>query len=162
VPGWLQAIKGKSMALGLDLQGGVHFLLEVDDKAALEKRSEGYLDSIRSVLRENQMPFVPPRASATASSCSCATPADLARARTRIAGASPELPDRARRSRPDVLLVTIPPSVIKQISDDAIEQNMDHDPQPHQRPRRAVVQRQGAGRIVVEIRACRTPPRPRS
>src|SRR6187399_2824647 len=57
VPAWLQAIKGKSMSMGLDLQGGVHFLLEVDGKAALEKRSEGYVDSIRSVLRESQIAF---------------------------------------------------------------------------------------------------------
>ena len=36
VPGWLTAIGAKPMLLGLDLQGGVHFLMEVDQKAALE------------------------------------------------------------------------------------------------------------------------------
>ena len=38
VPDWLGAIGARPMLLGLDLQGGVHFLMEVDQKAALEKR----------------------------------------------------------------------------------------------------------------------------
>ena len=57
VPNWLQAIGGKPMSLGLDLQGGVHFLMEVDEKAAIEKRSEAFLDEVRTVLRENQISY---------------------------------------------------------------------------------------------------------
>ena len=57
VPGWLQAVGGKPMSLGLDLQGGVQFLMEVDQKAAIEKRSEAFLDEIRAVLRENQIAY---------------------------------------------------------------------------------------------------------
>src|SRR5687768_8917099 len=43
-PAWLEAIKARPMLLGLDLQGGVHFLMEVDRKAALDKRFEAYLE----------------------------------------------------------------------------------------------------------------------
>ena len=52
VPSWLSAIGAKPMALGLDLQGGVHFLMEVDRKSAIDKRFEAYLAEIRGALRE--------------------------------------------------------------------------------------------------------------
>ena len=41
-PAWLEAIGARPMLLGLDLQGGVHFLMQVDQKAALDKRFEAY------------------------------------------------------------------------------------------------------------------------
>ena len=44
VPRWLELIGGRPMLLGLDLQGGVHFLLQVDQKAALEKRETAYAE----------------------------------------------------------------------------------------------------------------------
>jgi preprotein translocase subunit SecD len=151
VPSWLQAIKGKSMALGLDLQGGVHFLLEVDDKAALEKRSDGYVDSIRSVLRENQIAFAGVTRTGTGIQVLLRNAADLPRAQLKIAAAAPELAIALDGARPDVLLVTIPATVIKQITDDAIEQNMATIRNRINALGEAVVQRQGAGRIVVEI-----------
>lgn len=151
VPGWLQAIKGKSMAMGLDLQGGVHFLLEVDDKAALEKRSEGYVDSIRSVLRESQIPFASASRVGTGIVVQLRNAADLPRAKAKIAGSAPELAIAQDSSRPEVLVVSIPPAVIKQISDDAIEQNMATIRNRINALGEAVVQRQGSGRIVVEI-----------
>ena len=51
VPGWLRAIGANRMPFGLDLQGGVHFLMEVDQKAALAKMQQRYVDDIRAALR---------------------------------------------------------------------------------------------------------------
>ena len=51
VPGWLRAIGANRMPLGLDLQGGVHFLMEIDQKAALAKMQQRYVDDIRTALR---------------------------------------------------------------------------------------------------------------
>lgn len=51
-PGWMQAIGGGKMNLGLDLQGGVYFLMEVDMEAALERRMEDNLSNVRSIMRE--------------------------------------------------------------------------------------------------------------
>ncbi|MEP6483428.1 MAG: protein translocase subunit SecD [Rudaea sp.] len=51
VPGWLRAIGANRMPLGLDLQGGVHFLMEVDSKSALAKTQQRYVDDIRAALR---------------------------------------------------------------------------------------------------------------
>ncbi|HEU4856674.1 MAG TPA: protein translocase subunit SecD [Rhodanobacteraceae bacterium] len=57
VPHWLQAIGGRAMPLGLDLQGGVHFLMAVDQGAVLKKQQQRYLDDIRSLLRQKQIAY---------------------------------------------------------------------------------------------------------
>ncbi|AMG72334.2 TPA: protein translocase subunit SecD [Morganella morganii] len=63
-PKWLTAVGGEPMKLGLDLRGGVHFLMEVDMETALGKLQEQNLDGIRSLLRENSIPFASVRKSA--------------------------------------------------------------------------------------------------
>ena len=54
-PAWLQAIGAGKMNLGLDLQGGVHFLMEVDMDAALTRRMEDNLSNVRTILREQRI-----------------------------------------------------------------------------------------------------------
>ena len=56
-PQWLSNINALPMYLGLDLRGGVYFLLQVDMKAALEKAAERYTNDIRSSLREKKIPY---------------------------------------------------------------------------------------------------------
>jgi preprotein translocase subunit SecD len=54
-PAWLTAMRASPMYLGLDLRGGVHFMLEVDMQAALTKKAESLSGDIRSVLREKNV-----------------------------------------------------------------------------------------------------------
>ncbi|MBY0569941.1 MAG: protein translocase subunit SecD [Burkholderiaceae bacterium] len=54
-PKWLQSLNALPMYLGLDLRGGVHFLMQVDTKAVLTKRVQGLQSSVRSVLREKDI-----------------------------------------------------------------------------------------------------------
>ncbi len=54
-PDWLRAFGAKPMYLGLDLQGGIHFLMEVDMDAALAKEEERYIGDIKTQLRENKI-----------------------------------------------------------------------------------------------------------
>jgi preprotein translocase subunit SecD len=54
-PAWLQALGAGKMSLGLDLQGGVHFLMEVDMEAALQRRMENNLSNIRQLLRSERV-----------------------------------------------------------------------------------------------------------
>jgi preprotein translocase subunit SecD len=56
-PGWLQAIGADAMYLGLDLRGGVHFLLEVDMDAAVKQAEERYNDDIRQALRGEKIRY---------------------------------------------------------------------------------------------------------
>ncbi len=56
-PRWLTYIKAEPMKLGLDLRGGVHFLMEVDMQTALGKLQEQNIDSLRSILRDKGIPY---------------------------------------------------------------------------------------------------------
>lgn len=57
VPDWLTTIGARAMTLGLDLQGGVHFLMEVDQRAAKEKMLDRLLDDARTLLRDNEINY---------------------------------------------------------------------------------------------------------
>ena len=56
-PEWLTSLNALPMYLGLDLRGGVHFLMQVDMKAALDKAIESSSSDIRSTLREANIPY---------------------------------------------------------------------------------------------------------
>ena len=55
VPQWMQALRALPMNLGLDLRGGVHFLLQVDAAATLDTRVKGIQSTVRSLLREKNV-----------------------------------------------------------------------------------------------------------
>ena len=57
VPAWLRAIHATAMPLGLDLQGGVHFLMAVDQNSVIDKQEDRYADDIRSLLREKNIRY---------------------------------------------------------------------------------------------------------
>jgi preprotein translocase subunit SecD len=57
-PEWLRKIGGKPMTLGLDLQGGVHFLLQVDMDTARGQQLDRFVDDIRAALRDESIRYV--------------------------------------------------------------------------------------------------------
>ncbi len=56
-PRWLQAIHAHPLKLGLDLRGGVHFLMEVEVESTIKRRMEGFLSDIRTELRQEKQPY---------------------------------------------------------------------------------------------------------
>ena len=56
-PDWLSKFGAEPMSLGLDLRGGVHFLMEVDMDAAINKAEDRYISDLRSFLRENKVRY---------------------------------------------------------------------------------------------------------
>ena len=56
-PDWLRSLGAEPMFLGLDLRGGVHFLMEVDMEAAVQASEERYVSDIRTLLRENKVRY---------------------------------------------------------------------------------------------------------
>jgi len=56
-PSWLRALGAKAMYLGLDLRGGVHFLLEVDMDAAVKQAEDRYTDDVRLALRNEKIRY---------------------------------------------------------------------------------------------------------
>ena len=57
-PRWLQALNARPMYLGLDLRGGVYFLMQVDMRAVLKKAGETYADDIRRILRDKKLRYL--------------------------------------------------------------------------------------------------------
>lgn len=56
-PAWMRAISAEPMSLGLDLRGGVYFLLQIDMNAALKQKMEGFDNSLRTHLREQSLRY---------------------------------------------------------------------------------------------------------
>ena len=55
IPNWLSSLGGKAMSLGLDLRGGVHFLLEVDMNEVVRMANDRYYNELRNLLREDRL-----------------------------------------------------------------------------------------------------------
>jgi preprotein translocase subunit SecD len=84
-PGWLETIGAKRMLMGLDLQGGVHFLMEVDRAAALDKRMDAYAEDLRVMLRDERVAYqAVERRPDNSFVVTLARPADRDKARTAI------------------------------------------------------------------------------
>ena len=163
VPDWLTAIGAKPMALGLDLQGGVHFLMEVDKKAAIDKRFEAYLSDIRSALRDAGIGYAADRDGDSGMRITLAPNSDFKKADALIrknlsaaaadTGALVATNAFAFETVGNVIRIQVSDEMIRQMTLNAIEQNLGT-----LRNRinalgvaEPILQRQGADRIVVQL-----------
>ena len=64
-PAWLRSIGGKPVTLGLDLRGGVHFLMQVDMETARSQQLDRFVDDIRTALRDEHIRYVSVRREGT-------------------------------------------------------------------------------------------------
>jgi preprotein translocase subunit SecD len=155
VPHWLLAIGARAMPLGLDLQGGVHFLLSVDEQAVLKKQQQRYLDDIRSTLRQKHIPVDVVSLSGDGVQAVFKTSDDRDRAITAINAGTTDL-DFAESRTPGgayALLATIKPDVLQKLAQASITQNV-----TTLRNRvnalgvsEPLIQQQGQNHIVVEL-----------
>ncbi|MEA5125063.1 protein translocase subunit SecD [Xanthomonas floridensis] len=151
VPEWLAKLGGKPMVLGLDLVGGVHFAMQVDQKAAVEKRIEGFAEDIRTTLRDSRIAYrAVERRGDNSIQISLGEGASADAARTALAKAQPTLTYDVSGQN---IAVQVPEAELKQIASGAIEQNL-----TTLRNRvnalgvaEPTIQRQGEDRIVVEL-----------
>ncbi|HKL52480.1 MAG TPA: protein translocase subunit SecD, partial [Wenzhouxiangellaceae bacterium] len=90
-PDWLRAVNASPMVLGLDLQGGVHFLMEVDMDTARTQQLERFVDDIRNLLRDESIRYRSVRADREALVAELRTPEDRQTAMTQISRDLPEL-----------------------------------------------------------------------
>jgi preprotein translocase subunit SecD len=152
VPDWLQAIRAKAMTLGLDLQGGVHFLMEIDQNAALEKREEGFADDIRLVLRESGLNYTRVDRTPNGIVIQLRQAQDRDAAEAAIAAQATELRLTAG-SEPNQLIGRLNEDVLNQILADALEQNVGtlRNRINELGVAEPVITRQGNTRIVVQL-----------
>ena len=160
-PAWLQAIGAGKMNLGLDLQGGVHFLMEVDMDAALNRRMEDNLSNVRSILREERV-----RTRGTNVINNDHLEIRFADSETRSNARSAlieNFPDLQFQNREfddlSILDMRTPPEVVLQVQRDTLQANRTTimnrvDALGVAEP---TVQQQGADRIVVELPGVQDP-----
>ena len=153
-PKWLQSLHAFPMYLGLDLRGGVHFLMQVDVKAVMNKRLQGLQASVRSVLRDKNIRHsginrngdqieILFRDADTRSKAKDVLAAQLSEFLLTDAGSGEDLK----------LIGTLRPEAFKQTQEDGVKQNISTLSKRVNELGVAepIIQRQGADRIVVQL-----------
>jgi preprotein translocase subunit SecD len=153
-PRWLAAIGALPMYLGLDLRGGVHFLLQVDMKAAIAKKVEATLNDVRGNLREKRIPYT-----------GVAREGQAVLVRFRDAGAREKGLQEISRTLPDLDLKTVDDGsefrIVATLKPEAQKKTMDYSLQQNITTLRnrvnelgvaePIIQQQGADRVVVQL-----------
>ena len=153
-PAWLTSLHANPMYLGLDLRGGVHFMLQVDMQAALTKRAESLAGDIRLSLREKNIRHGGIARNGQAIEIRFRDSATLESAKNLI---QDQIPDLQMAETPDgteyKLTATIKPDAARRIQDQALKQNMVtlHNRINELGVAEPVIQQQGIDRIVVQL-----------
>ena len=153
-PSWLTAIHALPMYLGLDLRGGVHFLLQVDMQAAITKKLESLTGDIRSQLREKGIRHGGVTREAQTIRVRFRDAEARAKAREVIQNAAGDLSIEERQDGESFLLVaTLKADAVKRTQDYAIKQNITtlHNRINELGVAEPVIQQQGADRVVVQL-----------
>ncbi|WP_411879574.1 protein translocase subunit SecD [Polaromonas sp. YR568] len=153
-PAWLTSLHAFPMYLGLDLRGGVHFMLQVDMQAALTKRAESLAGDIRLSMREKNIRHSGISRNAQTIEIKLRDSETLASAKALV---QDQFADLQTTDAPDgteyKLTATIKPEAARRIQDQALKQNMVtlHNRINELGVAEPVIQQQGIDRIVVQL-----------
>ena len=162
VPDWMGKFGARPMVQGLDLQGGVHFVLQVDQKAALDKRIEGYLEDTRVTLRDKSVRYTAvERRPDNSIVVTLAEGEDTAAAQKVLAstlsarGSANALPGTglSYQTSGNQIIIGLPQAELDQIAGEAIEQNLTtlRNRVNEIGVSEPIIQRQGNDRVVVQL-----------
>jgi len=154
-PQWLTAIGALPMYLGLDLRGGVHFLLQIDMKGAIDKAADRYTTDIRSLMREKRVQYGGVAREGQNVVLRFREDAERNKARVEIEKSFPDLAVREQEAPGGELRLTagLKPEAQKRIQDGAVQQNITilRNRVNELGVSEPIVQQQGAERIVVQL-----------
>ena len=153
-PNWLRSLGAKPMYLGLDLRGGVHFLMQVDMKAALNKAADRFVGDFRVALRKERISYTGVTREGQTVQISFSDEAELIKARTIISKEYPNLTlDESTNGQEKVLKASLNLAEQKHIQDFAIKQNIQtlHNRINELGVAEPIIQQQGADRVVVQL-----------
>src|SRR6478672_3375131 len=154
-PRWLASIGALPMYLGLDLRGGVHFLLQVDMKGALDKAADRYTTDIRSLMREKKIVYSWVVREGSNVVLRFKDDAERTRARNEIANAFPDLAvrDQEAAGGESRLVAGLKPEAQKRIQDGAVLQNITilRNRVNELGVAEPIIQQQGGDRVVVQL-----------
>ena len=153
-PDWLASMGGNPMKLGLDLRGGVHFLMEVDMGEAVHKMTEAKMSDFRTDLRAERIRYAGITNSGKGIEIKFRDEANLAKAEgfLKTRGNDMVFKDISSGGR-YLLLANLSDTYIKQVKEEALQQNITtlRNRVNELGVAEPVVQRQGAERIIVEL-----------
>jgi preprotein translocase subunit SecD len=153
-PRWLASIGALPMYLGLDLRGGVHFLLQVDMKAALDKAADRYLTDVRSLLREKKVLYSGIAREGQNVAVRFRDSGERNKAYNEISASFPDLQLNTVDGGSDFKLVAgLKPEAQKRIQEGAVQQNITilRNRVNELGVAEPIVQQQGADRVVVQL-----------
>ena len=162
-PDWLKDLGGKPVKLGLDLSGGVHFLLEVDIDTAKQGRLELLLDTYRKTFKEDKIRFTDSSIKDLALHFKFRDQESYNKALKKYRNDSPGLTGLqyiiTERPSSNVLILEYSDVALKEIRDYAVGQNLTtlRNRVNELGVSEPIVQRQGATRIVVELPGVQDP-----
>jgi preprotein translocase subunit SecD len=153
-PSWLTRLGALPMYLGLDLRGGVHFLLQVDMKQALTKRLDTTASDLRTLMREKNVRHAGISRSGDSIEVRFRDEDTRGKARNVILDGQPNLELTDATEGSDLKLVAVfKPAAAKEVLDTALKQNITtlHNRVNELGVAEPVIQQQGADRIVVQL-----------
>ena len=153
-PSWLTSLGALPMYLGLDLRGGVHFLLQVDMKQALTKRLDTTAGDLRTLMREKNVRHAGISRSGDSIEVRFRDEDTRGKARNVILDGQPNLELTDATEGSDLKLVAVfKPAAAKEVLDTALKQNITtlHNRVNELGVAEPVIQQQGADRIVVQL-----------
>jgi len=153
-PRWLQSLHAFPMYLGLDLRGGVHFLMQVDTKAVMNKRLQGLQTSVRSILVDKKIRYAGIGRSGDSVEVRFRDEPTRNAAREALASQLSELVLADAGNGAELSLVaSLRPEALKNTVEDAVQQNITTLSKRVNELGVAepLIQRQGADRIVVQL-----------
>ena len=153
-PAWLTSLHAAPMYLGLDLRGGVHFMLQVDMMAALTKKTESLAGDLRLALREKNIRHSGINRSAQTIDIRFRDNQTLVSAKNLIQDEFPDLlTTDAAEGTEFKLMASIKPEAARRIQDQALKQNIVtlHNRINELGVAEPVIQQQGIDRIVVQL-----------
>ena len=153
-PAWMAKVRALPMYLGLDLRGGVHFLMQVDMKSALTKRAESLTGDIRLLLRDKNIRHAGVTRDGNAVDVRFR---DAATAQQALAVLSDQLPDLQWAQVADGADVrmtgSLKPEAARRVQEQAVKQNITtlHNRVNELGVAEPVIQQQGTDRVVVQL-----------
>jgi preprotein translocase subunit SecD len=153
-PNWLRSLGAKPMYLGLDLRGGVHFLMQVDMKAALSKAAERFVGDFKIALRKERISYVGVSREGETVQIHFNNEDELTKARSVIAKEYPNLTlEESTIGEERILKASLNLVEQKSIQDFAIKQNIQtlHNRINELGVAEPIIQQQGADRVVVQL-----------
>ena len=159
-PKWLTSLRALPMYLGLDLRGGVHFLYQVDMKAALSKKLDSLTGDMRTLLRDKNVRHAGIERQSNGIVVKFRDEAARVRARELVGDAMADLALTDGNDGADLkLTATIKPEAERRVQESALKQNITtfHNRVNALGVAEPVIQQQGADRIVVQLPGVQDP-----